>query len=80
MRLRDVLLHQPDFTPETPVTNLPWLEPPFAAPSDQHTLGTPRDQRTPGEVADLLKVRFRPTLPAGKKPKEMRGVTTCLTS
>ncbi len=29
---------------------------------------------------DLLKARFRLALFAGKKPKEMRWVTTCLTS
>jgi len=80
MSLRDVLLHQPDFIRETPVTNLPWLEPPFATSSDQNTLDTPCDQRTPGEVADLLKTRFRLALSTSKKLNEMRWVTTCLTS
>ncbi len=69
---RGVLLCQPEFTPETPVTTLPWLEPPFAAPSASNVLDTTRDQRTPGEVADLLKTRFRTALPVGKKPKEIR--------
>ena len=36
--------------------------------------------RTPREVANLLKPRFRPTPIGGKKPKELRWVTTCLTS
>ncbi len=31
-------------------------------------------------MADLLKARFRPTPIGGKKPKEFRWVTTCLTS
>jgi hypothetical protein len=33
MRLRDVLLWQPYYIPDSPVTGTPWLEPPFAAPS-----------------------------------------------
>ena len=78
MRLKDVLLNQPDLTPENPVTNVPWLEPPFAAPSAPPGLGTPPHQRTPGEVAILLKARFRPTPIGGKKPNEFRWVTTCL--
>jgi len=81
MRLRDVLLCQLDFILENPVTTMPWLEPPFAAPSAPHGLDTPLDQRTLGEVANLLKARFRPAPIAGTKPKEMmRWVTTCLTS
>jgi len=80
MRLRDVLLYQPDFILESPVTTLPWLEPSFAAPSAPPGLGTPLHQRTFGELADLLKARSRPTPVGGKKPKEFRWVTTCLTS
>lgn len=80
MKLRDVLLTQPDYSPESPVTTSPWLEPPFAAPSIPPTLGTPLNQRTPGEIADLLKARFRPAPSGAKKPKEMRWITTSLTS
>ena len=80
MRLRDVLLCQPDFISENMVTTFPWLEPPFAAPSALSNLGTPPNQRTSREVAYLLKARFRPFLIGGKKPKEFRWVTTCLTS
>jgi hypothetical protein len=58
----------------------PWLEPPFAAPSVPPLLGTPLNRRTPSEAAYLLKTRFRPAPGGGKKPKEMRWVTTCLTS
>jgi hypothetical protein len=76
MRLRDVFLWQPDYIPESPVTMTPWLEPPFAAPSIPPLWSAPLNRRTPGEVANLLKARF----PAGKKPKGMRWVTTCLTS
>ncbi len=79
MRLKDVLLCQPDFTPKNPVTILPWLEPPFSAPSVPPGLGTLPHRRTPGEVADLLKARFRPTPTGGKKPKEFWWITTCLT-
>ncbi len=80
MRLRDVLLWQPDYIPESPDTVTPWLEPPFAAPSVPPLLGTPLNRHTPGEVADLLKARFCPAPGGGKKPKEMRWVTTRLTS
>ena len=74
------LLCQPIIVLEIPVTTVPWLEPPFTAPSATHGLDTPIDQRTPGEVADLLKARSRPALVAGKKSKEVRWVTTCLIS
>ena len=63
---------------KNPVTTLPWLEPPFSAPSAPPGLGTPPHQRTPGEVANLLQARFRPTPIGGKKPKEFRWVDTCL--
>ena len=43
-------------------------------------MDTPRDQRTPGEVATYLKGRFRPKPQQGKRPKELRWMTTCLTS
>ena len=55
-------------------------EPPYLAPSAPDTLVTPRDQRTPGEVATYLKGRFRPKPHQGKRAKELRWVTTCLTS
>ncbi len=62
VRLRDVLLSQLDFLQEaTPLVH-PWHEPPLHAPFAPDTLDTPRDQRTPGEVATYLKDRFRPKL------------------
>jgi hypothetical protein len=81
MRLRDVLLFQLDFLQEaTPLLVQPWHEPPFLAPSASDIMDTPRDQRTPGEVATYLKGRFRSRPQQGKRPKELRWVTTCLTS
>ncbi len=62
-----------------PLTH-PWHEPPFQAPSTSDTLDTPRDQRTPVEVATYLKGRFCPKPQYGKTGKELRWVTTCLTS
>ena len=80
MRLRDVMLFQPDFLHEcTPLIH-PWHEPPFQAPSTSDTLDTPRDQRTPGEVATYLKGHFCPQPRQGNKAKELRWVTTFLTS
>ena len=79
MRLKDVLLCQPDFISENPVTTLPWLEPPFAAPSAPPGLDTPPSQHIRGEVANLLKARFRTASIGSKKHKELRWVTTCLT-
>ena len=58
----------------------PWQEPPFLAPSTSDVMETPRDQRTPEEVATYLKGRFRPKPQQGKRAKELRWVTTCLTS
>ena len=43
-------------------------------------MDTPRDQRTPEEVATYLKDRFRPKPQQGKRAKELRWVTTCITS
>ena len=43
MRLRDVLLSQPDFVQESPLTSLPWYEPPFLTPSAPNVLETPWD-------------------------------------
>ncbi len=80
MRLRDILLCQPDYTPENPVTTSPWLEPAFAAPYAPSGPGAPPQQRTSGEVADLIKARYRPAPIGGKKPKEYRWITTCLIS
>ena len=79
MRLRDVLLCQP-YLSDSPGSTSPWLEPPFAAPSVPPGLGAPPQQRTTNEVAELLKARFRPTPIGGKKPREIRWVSTYLTS
>lgn len=80
MNLRDVLLRQPDYHSDGTGPYSPWLEPPFAAPSVPPGLGAPRRQRSACETAELLKARFRPPPIGGKKPKEFRWVTTCLTS
>jgi len=58
----------------------PWHETLFQAPSAPETLDTPRDQRTPREVATYLKGRFCPKPQHGRKTKELRSVTTYLTS
>jgi len=80
MRLRDVLLSQPDFVPEFPMTPPRWYEPPFLAPSAPDVLETPRDQSVAEEVADFLKSHFYPAPSPDKKPKGLRWVTNCLTS
>ena len=80
MRLKDILLFQPDYLSYSPGSTSPWLEPPFAAPSVPPGLGAPPQQRTAIEFAELLKDRFRPTPSGGKKSKEFRWVSTCLTS
>ena len=81
MRLRGVLMFQPNFLKESMPLVHPWHEPPFQAPSSPETLDTPRDQRTMGEVATYLKSRFCPKPHQGKKAKKLRWViTTCFTS
>jgi len=80
MRLWDVLVFQLDFLHESMPLVHPWHDPPFHAPSAPETLETPRDQRTPGEVATYLKSRFCPKPQQGRQAKELRRVTTCLTS
>jgi len=60
MHLRYALLFQRDFLQEATPLVQPWHEPPFLAPFAPDVMDTPRDQRTPGEVATYLKDRFRP--------------------
>jgi hypothetical protein len=69
-----------DFLQEATPLVQPWHEPPFLAPSAPDIMETPRDQRTPGDVATYLKGRFRPKPQPRKRPKELRWVTICLTS
>jgi hypothetical protein len=80
MRLRDVMVFQPDFLHESMRLISPWHDPPFQAPSASDAMDTHRDQRTPGEVATYLKSRFYSKPHQGKQVKELRCVTTCLTS
>ena len=80
MRLRDVLMYQPDFTHEAMSLNLPWFEPPYLDPVASDVMETPRDQRAPEEISSFLKHRYRPKPVQGKKARELRWVTTCLTS
>jgi hypothetical protein len=49
------------------------------AANASEVLGTPRDQRTPEEVSTYLKNGYRP-MQQDKKNKELRWVTTCVTS
>ena len=73
MRLRDVLLFQTDCLQEaTPLVH-PWHEPPFLAHYAPDTMDTPRDKRTPGEVAIYLKGRFRPNPSGAKGQKNCDG-------
>ena len=80
MKLRDVLLAQPDYQNDGPGAIFPWQEPPYAAPSAPPGLGAPPQQPTALGVAELLKARFRPPPTGGKKHKEFRWITTSLTS
>ncbi len=43
LRLRDVLLSQPELFAEPQYTTLPWLAPPFQTPTIPENLETPRD-------------------------------------
>jgi hypothetical protein len=79
MRLRDVLLHQPDTPQESMQMSLPWHAPPYMTPTSPDVIDTPRDQRTPEEIATYLKRRFLPQNLSGKRNPEIRWVTTCLT-
>ena len=72
MRLRDVLLHQPDSLQESPPLVLPWHEPPFLNPTTSDVMDTPPDQCTPEEVLAYLKSRNCPTQHQGKKTRELR--------
>ena len=50
MRLRNILLYQPDLHLDpTPLVHS-WHDPPFHASSASEATDTPRDQRTPGEA------------------------------
>ncbi len=80
MRLRDVLLSHLDFPQESMPLASPWHEPPFQTPYAPETVDIPRDQRIPGEVATYLKSHFCPKPQQSRKAKELRWVSTCLTS
>ena len=79
MRLRDIMLFQPNFLQEPMPLIHPWHEPPFQASVASDAKDTLRDQRTPGEVATCLKSRFCPKAHQGKKAKELRWVSPYLT-
>ncbi len=49
-------------------------------PTIPNVIDTPRDKRTPDEIANYLKNRFRPHTQQGKKAPEVRWTTTCLTT
>ncbi len=57
MCIRDIMLYQPDSIQESPQLTLPWYEPPFLPPISSDVMETPRERRTPGEVATYLKGR-----------------------
>jgi hypothetical protein len=80
MRLRVVILYQPDLVHETMPLTLPWFEPPYLAPTVSDVVETHKDQRTSEEVSSFLKSRYRPKPSHGKQARELRWVTTCLTS
>jgi hypothetical protein len=67
MRLRNVLLYQPDFIHEAMPLTLPRFEPLYLAPNAFDVLETPRDQRTPEEVSSFLESRYRHKPFQGKK-------------
>jgi len=72
MRLRDVLLFQPDFLQESMPLIHSWHEPPFQAHSKSDNLDTPWGQRTPGEVSTYLKGRLCPKPQQGRKSEKLR--------
>ena len=47
MRLKDVLLHQPDAPQDSMQMPLPRYAPPYLTPTSADVIDTPRDQRTP---------------------------------
>jgi hypothetical protein len=80
MRLEDILLYQPDAPQESAQLTLPWYAPPCLPPTTSDVIETPRDQRTPEEIAIYLKKRFIPYNLLGKRQPEIRWVAICLTS
>jgi hypothetical protein len=80
LRLRDVLLHQPNAPQESMQMILPWYAPPYLTLTSSDVIDTPRYQHTPEEIATYLKRRFLPQNLSGKRHPEIRWVTTCLTS
>jgi len=49
-------------------------------PTTPDVIETPRDQRTPDEIADYLKARFWPHVQQNKKALEVMWTTTCMTT
>ena len=80
MCMRDIMLFRPESVVESPQLTLPWYEPPFLSPTSPDVMETPRENRSPGEVATYFKGRYRPSAAQGRRPREIRWITTYLTS
>ncbi len=79
MRLRDVLLVQPDSSTDATTSPQPWFAPPFLAKPNQATIDGTWDTRSPSEVATYLKEAFLPAPQPGKRAQELQLVTTTIT-
>ena len=76
MCITDILLYQPDSIMESPQLTLPWYEPSSLPPTSLDVMETPRECRTPGEVATYLKGRYNTNTAQGRWQRELRWITT----
>ena len=80
MRLRDVLLVQPDASADATTSPQPWFAPPLLAKPNQATIEGTWDTRSPYEVATYIKAGFLPAPQPSKRAQELQWVTTTLTA
>jgi hypothetical protein len=79
MRLRDILLSQPDSAQDTTAGPKPWFPPPYLANPNQTSLEGAAEARTPAAMAAFLKAAYVPVPSQRQRTPELRWVTTTLT-
>jgi hypothetical protein len=75
MCIRDIMLYLPDSIKESPQLTLPWYELPFLPPTSSDVMETPKERRTPREVATYLKGRYKPNTAQGMRQRILRWIT-----
>ncbi len=79
MRLRDILMSQPDAAQDSTSGPTPWYPPPYLANPNQASLMGAEEASTPAELVAFMKSVYEPAHPPRQRTPELRWVTTTLT-